>query len=215
MPRRWQYSRVTAPTARIVKRIKDVIGASLLLSLAALPMLIITLLIRRDGAPAIYGQSRVGKNGVMFRCLKFRTMVVDADAVLADYLATNETAREEWAADQKLRHDPRVTILGAFLRKTSLDELPQLINVLKGEMSLVGPRPIVRDEIARYGQHIVHYYRATPGITGLWQVSGRNNVTYEERVALDRRYVTQWSLWMDLMILGLTVPALISRNGAY
>lgn len=197
------------------KRIKDLLIASVMLTLLALPMLLIALIIRRDGGPAIYAHPRIGKDGKVFKCLKFRSMIVNSDDVLRDYLKINMEARAEWGADQKLRKDPRITRIGAFLRKTSLDELPQLMNVLRGEMSLVGPRPIVKDEVVRYGEFIRHYYDATPGITGLWQVSGRNDLSYDERVQLDANYVRHWSLWRDVKILFMTVPALLNRSGAY
>ncbi|MBY0406141.1 MAG: sugar transferase, partial [Rickettsiales bacterium] len=144
-----------------------------------------------------------------------RSMVANSAEVLEQYLAANPEAREEWDADQKLKNDPRITAVGAFLRKTSLDELPQLINVLRGEMSLVGPRPIVTAEVDKYDYDIAHYYRVSPGITGLWQVSGRNDVSYAQRVQMDSWYVRNWSLWHDIAILCKTVPALLQSRGAY
>jgi lipopolysaccharide/colanic/teichoic acid biosynthesis glycosyltransferase len=147
--------------------------------------------------------------------LKFRTMVVNAEATLARHFEKNPAARQEWEATQKLRDDPRVTPLGRFLRATSLDELPQLFNVLAGDMSLVGPRPIVRGEIIRYGTYFEDYASARPGLTGLWQVSGRSDVDYDKRVALDRSYVMGWSLSGDLMILLRTVKVVFSRVGSY
>jgi undecaprenyl-phosphate galactose phosphotransferase len=151
----------------------------------------------------------------MFDCLKFRTMVPDAAGVLKQLLDTNPGARAEWGRDFKLKDDPRITSIGAFLRRTSLDELPQLWNVLKGEMSLVGPRPIIEVELERYGEEVGYYLETRPGITGLWQISGRNNTSYDDRVALDCWYVRNWSLWYDLVILVKTVRVVLWREGAY
>ncbi|MFA7637825.1 MAG: sugar transferase, partial [Parvibaculum sp.] len=157
---------------------------------------------------------RVGEKGREFMCRKFRTMHVDSDAILKSLLENNPQVAAEWARDQKLRNDPRVTAIGAFLRKTSLDELPQLINVIRGEMSLVGPRPVTYSEVLRYGEDAEYYLSAKPGITGLWQVSGRNETTYMRRVQLDAWYVKNWSLWQDIAILFKTVPAVLLRRGA-
>jgi lipopolysaccharide/colanic/teichoic acid biosynthesis glycosyltransferase len=156
----------------------------------------------------------VGLNGKLFRCLKFRTMYRESEQMLADLLRDNAEAREEWKRDQKLSNDPRITPIGHFLRRTSLDELPQLFNVLRGEMVLVGPRPITVAELTRYGAVRWYYLSVRPGITGLWQVSGRNDTTYEERVALDRNYVEKRSLWLDVQILIKTVGVVVSRDGA-
>ena len=150
----------------------------------------------------------------MFQCLKFRSMVIDADRVLQHLLETNQQAASEWAATQKLRDDPRITWVGNLLRKSSLDELPQLLNVLRLEMSLVGPRPIVASEIEKYGENIAFYYDTRPGLTGLWQVSGRSETSYERRVQLDTWYVRNWSIRHDLVILAKTVPAVLKRRGA-
>ena len=185
----------------------------LLLLLAPL-FLLVTLLIRRDGGSALFRHQRLGANGRVFPCLKFRTMVSESDKVLAHLLATDPAAATEWHVTQKLRRDPRITGVGQFLRKSSLDELPQLINVLKGDMSLVGPRPIVQVEVARYGSNIRHYYRARPGLTGLWQVSGRSDTSYAQRVELDVRYVANWSFWQDIVIVFKTIPAVLLRKGA-
>ena len=190
-------------------------GAAVLLVILSPVMLAIAWCIwREDGAPVFFGHWRVGQKGRLFRCLKFRSMVRRADLVLAEVLERDPVAKEEWARDHKLRHDPRVLRIGDFLRKSSLDELPQLINVLRGEMHLVGPRPVVVQEIPRYGEHKRHYFAVKPGMTGLWQVSGRNNLTYAQRVALDARYVETRSLWMDLRILARTVRVLVTRDGA-
>jgi Undecaprenyl-phosphate galactose phosphotransferase WbaP len=181
-----------------------------------LPLLfIVAAAVSCDGGPIIFSHERVGLHGRKFRCLKFRSMVVDADKVLRELLSTDFTAAAEWTATQKLRRDPRVTKVGSFLRATSIDELPQLVNVLLREMSLVGPRPITASEQRRYGKHIGYYYRARPGITGLWQVSGRSDTTFSRRVALDRAYVKDWSLMLDLYILFRTIPAVLKRNGAH
>ena len=163
----------------------------------------------------IFAHRRVGKGGKLFPCYKFQSMVPDAQKRLEEYLAENPEARKEWEESFKLTNDPRVTKLGAFLRKTSLDELPQLWNVLMGDMSLVGPRPIVTKEIERYGDYIREYYMVPPGITGMWQVNGRSDTTYEERVAMDTWYVRNWSVWIDLVYLFKTVKTVFTGKGAY
>jgi exopolysaccharide production protein ExoY len=167
-----------------------------------------------DGGPAIFAQQRIGRNGRPFRCLKFRTMVRDADRALQSHLASSPLARREWQDHQKLTVDPRITAIGAFLRRTSLDELPQLFNILCGQMSFVGPRPIVPDEIHRYGEHFSYCFSVMPGLTGLWQVSGRSDCGYDKRIALDRRYVTRWSLRLDAEILIKTIPAVLRQQGS-
>jgi undecaprenyl-phosphate galactose phosphotransferase len=190
-------------------------AAGLLLVLLSPAMLALALMIaRRDGAPVLFGHYRVGKDGRLFRCLKFRSMYLNSEQMLADILGTDAKARAEWETDQKLSNDPRITPVGHFLRKTSLDELPQLINVLRGEMSLVGPRPITVNELTRYGRVRWHYLSVRPGMTGLWQVSGRNNTTYSERVALDERYINSQSLAGDVAILCKTVKVVLFREGA-
>lgn len=189
-------------------------AAALLVLLSPLMLLVAWLTWRRDGAPIFFAHYRVGFDGKLFRCLKFRTMYRDAEQMLADLLRDNPDARAEWARDQKLTNDPRITPVGNFLRRTSLDELPQLFNVLRGEMNLVGPRPITVAELTRYGRVRWHYLSVRPGLTGLWQVSGRNNTTYEERVALDRRYVEQHSIWLDFRILFKTIKVVVARDGA-
>lgn len=198
------------------KRGLDIIASAAALALLALPMLIIALIVRADGGPAMFSHARVGRGGRLFGCLKFRSMVPNAEARLAELLATDECAREEWAATRKLKNDPRVTRIGRFLRATSLDELPQLINVLKGDMSLVGPRPVQAAELATYyGAAAEHYQSVRPGITGPWQVSGRNETSYDRRVALDVAYATQPSLIEDFRILLRTPAAVLLRRGAY
>jgi len=166
------------------------------------------------GAP-IFGHARIGRYGRTFACFKFRTMVADAEGVLRRLLESDASARAEWERSYKLKDDPRITPIGAFLRRTSLDELPQLWNVLKGDMSLVGPRPIIEAELERYGDQVDYYLETRPGITGLWQISGRNDTGYEDRVALDSWYVRNWSLWYDLVILVKTVRVVLGREGAY
>jgi len=168
-----------------------------------------------DGGPVVFAHRRIGRGGRYFSCFKFRSMAIDAEHRLAELLAQDPLARTEWEEDHKLRNDPRVTGLGAFLRKTSLDELPQLFNVLRGEMSLVGPRPIVDAEIAKYGRRFANYCAVKPGITGLWQVSGRNDTTYRARVAMDCVYARQRNVVMDGMIIAATVPAVLMRRGSY
>ena len=165
--------------------------------------------------PLLFVQQRVGRKGVMFPCLKIRSMHVNAGEMLARLLEEDPAAREEWAKDFKLRADPRITPTGGILRKTSLDELPQLFNVLVGHMSIVGPRPIVPAEIERYGPHFSDYCSVRPGLTGLWQVSGRNDISYTERVQLDRRYAASKSLPLDVTIILRTVPAMLRARGCY
>lgn len=169
----------------------------------------------QDGGAPLFGHVRIGRGGRSFRCLKFRSMALDADERLVRLLAEDPRAAAEWARDHKLRCDPRVTRLGAFLRKSSLDELPQLLNVVRGEMNLVGPRPIVDAEIARYGRRFNHYCRVKPGITGLWQVSGRNDVSYRRRVAMDALYSRKRSVALDVRILLATIPAVLLKQGSY
>jgi exopolysaccharide production protein ExoY len=179
-------------------------------------MLIVALLIKAsDGGSALFCQLRVGHMGRPFRCWKFRTMAVDAEQRLAMYLERDPEARADWEACHKLRRDPRVTPLGRILRISSLDELPQLLNVLSGEMSVVGPRPIVPAEIVRYNSHFGDYCRCRPGITGLWQVSGRNDLSYAQRVELDTKYARSRTTWLDVKIMAATIPAVVTRRGSY
>ena len=198
-----------------IKRITDLIVASIAMLAVSPLFLVLMVLIRRDGGPAIFSHTRYGALGKTFPCYKFRTMIVDADKVLEAHLASHPDAKAEWELDHKLRDDPRITRVGRFLRASSLDELPQLLNVLKGEMSIVGPRPIVQEEIAKYGEHYAAYTQVRPGITGLWQVSGRNNVDYQTRVELDAWYGMHWSLWLDVVIALKTPKAVLFSDGAY
>jgi Undecaprenyl-phosphate galactose phosphotransferase WbaP len=201
---------------RIIKRAIDTILA-LTVGILCLPLIaLIAIAVKvTSPGPLFYSQRRIGQDGKHFFAWKLRTMVCNADAVLQKYLEQNPEAQAEWEQDHKLKNDPRVTWIGCVLRKTSLDELPQLWNVLRGEMSLVGPRPIVDAEISKYGEVFQGYMRVLPGITGLWQVSGRNNTTYDERVSLDAYYVRNWSIWLDLHILFRTVRVVLLREGAY
>lgn len=206
---------ISKPRQRL-KRILDILicGAAMP---AILPLgLLLGLIIRLDskGAP-IYRHERIGKNGKPFQIYKFRTMTADADAQLEQYLEQNPDMAAEWRAGQKLKHDPRLTRIGHFLRKTSLDELPQIINILRGQMTLVGPRPIVVNEKTKYGRYFEEYCQVRPGLTGLWQTSGRNDTTYSQRVAYDHYYINHWSIWLDLWILAKTIPVALSGRGAY
>jgi len=203
------------PATSRTKRLFDIFGAALCLLALAPVMISLAILVRRDGGPAIFGHRRIGSDGKTFLCLKFRSMCVDAERKLQEHLANNPAARAEWDKDFKLKDDPRITQLGQLLRRTSLDELPQLFNVLRGEMSLVGPRPIVADEVARYGERFIAYRNCRPGITGLWQVSGRNDISYRARVRLDSFYAARWSMTKDLFILIRTVAVVFRRSGAY
>ena len=202
------------PAARLAKTAFDLLLSTLLLAALSPLFVLIVLLVRRDGGPAFFVHGRVGAHGRPFGCLKFRTMVPNAGEVLLRALAADEALAAEWDETQKLRHDPRITPIGRILRATSLDELPQLVNVLRLEMSLVGPRPIVAQEVARYGEDIAFYYGSRPGLTGLWQVSGRADTSYGHRVRLDCWYVKNWTMWHDIAILSKTIPAVFSRRGA-
>ena len=191
-----------------------VFAAAALIFFLPFILVISAIILIKDGRPIFFGHTRVGKDGKVFKCLKFRTMVRDADKRIAHILATDPNAALEWHSTQKLENDPRIHCAGKFLRKTSLDELPQFINVLRGEMSMVGPRPIVADEAKQYGEHYKDYLSVRPGITGLWQVSGRSDTSYSERVALDVEYVNNHNMLQDLSIVGKTVSVVLSCNGA-
>ena len=201
---------------RLAKRIFDLILTIIGGILISPVLLILAVIVGIDNkGRIIFAHRRVGRKGKPFPCYKFQTMVLDAQERLEEYLAKDAEARKEWEASFKLTNDPRVTKLGAFLRKTSLDELPQLWNVLMGDMSLVGPRPIVVKEVKFYGENIEEYYMVPPGITGMWQVNGRSDTTYEERVSMDTWYVRNWSVWIDLVYLFKTVKAVFTGKGAY
>ncbi|RAK50708.1 sugar transferase [Phenylobacterium deserti] len=191
------------------------VALAALIFLAPLMIAVAIAVYAQDGGPVLFAHRRIGRNGRYFYCFKFRSMAADAEERLAKLLSTDPVARAEWEKDHKLRNDPRVTRLGAFLRKSSLDELPQLFNVLRGEMSLVGPRPIVEAEIAKYGRRFRQYCTVKPGITGLWQVSGRNDTTYTQRVAMDCVYAKRRNFLLDAYVLAATVPAVLSRRGSY
>jgi len=204
-------------------RISEVVSRCLDIAVALLALIFIIPLLATiaiaiklsDGGPVLFSHRRIGRDGRPFGCLKFRSMVVDSEERLARLLAVDESARQEWLLDHKLRNDPRVTPLGSFLRRSSLDELPQLFNVLCGEMSIVGPRPIVQAEVARYGRRFASYCAVRPGITGLWQISGRNDVSYRRRVACDVVYARRKSLSRDVFIIVWTVPAVLKGQGSY
>lgn len=200
---------------RDIKRLFDIFSAITLLILLSPFFIYLCIKISKDGGPAVYGHTRVGMNGKKFKCYKFRSMVINSQEVLEHLLATDPIAKAEWEKDFKLKNDPRITKIGHFIRKTSIDELPQLWNVLKGDMSFVGPRPVTEDELPRYRQYVKYYLAVRPGITGLWQISGRNDTTYNERIRLDTRYIITWSLLQDFIILFRTVSVVIFRKGAY
>jgi exopolysaccharide production protein ExoY len=204
------------PVGLTSKRIIDVALALSGIFLFA-PLLIICFIVTvaTSGGPALFRHRRVGFNGKHFDCLKFRTMVQDAPERLRQVLESDAAAAAEWETSRKLRHDPRITAIGALLRKSSLDELPQLFNVLAGDMSIVGPRPVTDEELERYGHAVNAYLDCRPGITGLWQVSGRSSTTYEKRVACDAFYAHNWSMFLDVKILLVTVPAVMLTDSAY
>lgn len=198
-----------------LKRIFDIFGSFAIMLVLSPVLLFLAYTVSRDGGKPIYGHERIGRDGRKFKCLKFRSMVVNSQEVLAELLANDPVAREEWDKDFKLKNDPRITKIGSFIRKTSLDELPQLWNVFIGEMSLVGPRPIVEAELERYAGDVDYYLMAKPGMTGLWQVSGRNDIDYDTRVYFDAWYVKNWALWNDIAILFKTINVVLKKDGAY
>ena len=200
---------------KLTKRVFDVVVSFCLLLLLSPLLVIVYFIIALDGGPGVYASKRVGYGGVIFNCFKLRSMAVDSENILAELLRRDPQIREEWNREFKLEHDPRVTKIGRFIRKTSLDELPQLWNVLIGNMSLIGPRPILPDELEQYGENIKYYMITRPGITGLWQVSGRNNLTYNQRIELNLWYTKNWSLWNDIIILLKTIPIATKGGGAY
>lgn len=201
---------------RIYKRLLDlVVVLALLPILVPLGALVALLVASSSAGPILYCQQRIGRFGKKFCMWKFRSMHVHGDEILASYLEQNPVAAKEWLHSQKLKDDPRVTSIGRLLRRSSLDELPQFLNVLFGSMSLVGPRPIVESEVERYRENYLFYTSATPGLSGLWQVSGRSNVSYDERVQLDKNYVCDWTLGLDLRILWRTAIAVWRKQGAH
>ena len=203
---------------RGVKRLFDLASVVVILVLFWWAIIAVAIAVRlTTGSPIIFGHKRIGRDGREFKCYKFRSMVPDADEVLAHLLASDADARDEWSRDFKLKDDPRITRVGRFIRKTSLDEFPQLWNVVMNDMSIVGPRPVVKKELDQYylGPCKAHYLSVKPGLTGLWQVSGRNDMDYSERVELDRSYVCSWGVWSDFMIVMRTVGVMFRRKGAY
>lgn len=203
------------PSYTLAKRLLDLAGAMVLAAAFSPLLLVVSLWASKDGGDVLFSHVRIGRNGKAFKVYKFRTMVPNANQVLRELLASNPGLRTEWLRDHKLKDDPRVTTIGRFLRKTSLDELPQLWNVIKGDMSLVGPRPIVRAELHKYGRTSRYYLAVKPGLTGIWQVSGRNDTDYRRRVAMDRHYARVASLALDLLVLVKTVDVVVRRRGAY
>lgn len=206
---------IKKPRQRL-KRVLDILicAAAMPVALPLSALLAILIRLGSDGN-VIYSQERIGRNGKPFLLYKFRTMTADADVRLERYLAANPELAAEWAASQKLKNDPRLTRIGFFLRKYSLDELPQILNILRGDMTLVGPRPIVANETVKYGRYFEEYCEVRPGLTGLWQTSGRNDTTYSQRVAYDHYYITHWSLGLDLWIMAKTIPVALGGRGAY
>jgi exopolysaccharide production protein ExoY len=204
------------PIGLASKRVIDIILAvSGIVLLAPLLIICFVVTVVTSPGPALFRHRRVGFNGKYFDCLKFRTMATDAPERLRQLLESDPAAEAEWAASRKLRHDPRVTAIGDILRKSSLDELPQLFNVLKGDMSIVGPRPVTEEELVRYSSAINAYLACRPGITGLWQVSGRSTTTYRKRIACDTFYARKWSMALDAKIVIVTIPALLLSDSAY
>jgi undecaprenyl-phosphate galactose phosphotransferase len=201
--------------AQFLKRSFDIVFSIILLVLLSPLFVYLIVKVRESQGPAFFGHQRVGRESQFFPCYKFRTMVTNSAQVLEELLRTDPVAKAEWEREFKLKNDPRITPIGDFLRRSSLDELPQLWNVLRGDMSLVGPRPVVQPELEKYGENVAYYLQVRPGMTGLWQVSGRNDVDYETRVALDAWYVRNWSLWNDIVILIKTVRAVLMRDGSY
>lgn len=195
------------------KRVFDIVLAVVLLVLCFPVFILLATLVWLDGGPPVFSHERVGRGGRDFNCLKFRTMRVDSERLLRSHLRQNTQARQEWEAHQKLTEDPRVTRLGRFLRRTSLDELPQLVNVLRGEMSIVGPRPVTVDELERYSVNLPKYLALRPGVTGLWQVHGRGRVSYEERVKMDAQYFASLTFGGDLALILKTSAVVLRRQG--
>lgn len=210
------HNNLASPWNCLLKRFFDIVVACTMLIVVLPLMICIVIAIKMDSkGPAIFAHKRVGKHGRSFKCLKFRTMVINSQEVLEKLLSSDPEIRKEWEREFKLKNDPRITKVGKLLRKTSLDELPQIFNVLLGQMSLVGPRPIIQKEVEKYGKFFKDFKMVPPGITGLWQVSGRNDLDYDERVQLDVWYIRNWSLWIDITMLIRTIGVVLVRKGAY
>lgn len=205
----------TARVGLAAKRLTDIALSIVFLVLFSPLFLVCAVMIRRSGQGILYSDRRVGRDGKVFHCHKFRTMLPNANKLLAHLLQKDPELRREWETGFKLKKDPRVTAIGRFLRKTSLDELPQLLNVLKGDMSLVGPRPMFEEEQERWGPAIHYYYSTRPGMTGVWQIYGRSDTSYETRIRLNVDYVRNWTFWRDIVILFMTPKVFFARSGAY
>lgn len=208
--------KIHSPFGKILKRSLDIFG-SLIGLMISLPLFIgLFFWIKQDGGPALFGSKRIGKNGKEFTCWKFRSMAVDAESKLQNILDNDPEAKEIWETHRKLKNDPRVTLVGKILRKTSVDELPQLWNIFCGQMAIVGPRPILPDETTFFKTDQYKLYCSVrPGVTGLWQVSGRNDTSFERRVYLDSWYVRNWSIWHDIVIIFKTFTAVLCKRGVY
>lgn len=211
----WRESSSITETDFLTRSFNIILALGAIVFFAPLMLFVALAVALTSRGPIIFVHHRVGQNGDFFPCLKFRTMVVNSDEALRRVLETSADARAEWNKDHKLKNDPRITPIGKWLRKFSLDELPQLFNILSGHMSVVGPRPIVADEIEKYGNYFADYCTVRPGLTGLWQVSGRNDVDYAERVQLDVTYARNRSLMFDINIILRTIPAVLGSRGSY
>lgn len=204
------------PCGGAIKRVFDFLLALTAIIILSPLLVSVAIAVRlSDGGPAFFGHTRMGFSGKTFKCWKFRSMAPNSDAVFKEYLANNPEAAREWHLNQKIQNDPRITRLGYFLRKYSIDELPQLFNILVGDMSFVGPRPIQRSEFDKYGYSLRHYLSTRPGLTGLWQISGRSNSSYQKRVVFDRYYVTHWAMLTDIAVILKTVPVAVTGSGSY
>ena len=208
-------NRLLLPLPCLLKRSFDIVCSATALLLVSPIVIPVAFMVKKDGGPVFFKQPRVGRNGAVFFCYKFRSMRMDAEEFLKNYLANNPKEAEEWKRFQKLKNDVRITKFGHFIRKTSIDELPQLLNVLKGDMSLVGPRPIMIEQEEFYGDDFIYYKSVRPGITGPWQVSGRNRLAFAARVRLECSYARNWSLWLDIVILLKTLPALLKKDSVF
>ena len=201
---------------KIIKRIIDVIG-SIVGIVILVPLIIgisIAKIVLKDKGPIVYTQNRIGKNGKIFKMYKFRSMVVGADEILEKYLEENKEARDEYKKNKKLKNDPRITTIGKFIRKTSIDEFPQFINIMKGDMTLVGPRPYLPREIDDMGEYYPYIVTLKPGLTGYWQVNGRSDVDFNERLSMDMEYINNKNLWLDIKLIIKTVLKIFRKKGA-